>query len=201
MKKPFVVGLTGGIASGKTAASDTFAKLGIDVVDADIIAREVVAPEQPALVSIIEHFGQDMVDQNGQLIRAALRAKVFNHPDEQTWLNNLLHPAIRLRMQTKIEASQTPYVVLVVPLLVENGLNKLCNRVLVIDVPEALQVSRAVKRDQCSEDLIKNIMKAQADRQQRLELADDVIVNDKDQEFLSRQVAQLHKNYLTLAAK
>ena len=115
--------------------------------------------------------------------------------------NSLLHPAIRLRMQTKIEASQTPYVVLVVPLLVENGLNKLCNRVLVIDVPEALQVSRAVKRDQCSEDLIKNIMKAQAGRQQRLELADDVIVNDKDQEFLSRQVAQLHKNYLTLAAK
>jgi dephospho-CoA kinase len=201
MKKPFVVGLTGGIASGKTSASDHFAKLGVDIVDADIIAREVVAPEQPALKAIIEHFGSNIVDSTGQLDRAALRARVFNNASEQSWLNQLLHPAIRESMQAKIQASQAPYVILVVPLLVENGLNALCDRVLVIDVSEDLQINRAIERDKCEAALIKNIMKAQADRQQRLELADDVIVNDKDQSHLSAQVSVLHKNYLTLASK
>jgi dephospho-CoA kinase len=201
MKKPFVVGLTGGIASGKTAASDNFAKLGVDIVDADIIAREVVAPKQPALQAIIEHFGSNIVNSTGQLDRTALRAKVFNNASEQSWLNELLHPAIRLSMQAKIQASRTPYVVLVVPLLVENGLTALCDRVLVIDVPEDMQISRAIERDKCEATLIKNIMKAQADRQQRLELADDVIVNDKDRAHLSAQVSVLHKNYLTLASK
>lgn len=201
MNKPFVVGLTGGIASGKTAASDTFAKLGIDIVDTDIIARKVVEPGQPALSEIEKHFGHTIIQDNGYLNRAALRAKVFNNAEEQKWLNKLLHPAIRKQMLDEISLSTSPYVVLVVPLLVENGLNQLCDRVLVIDVPESLQVSRAIDRDKCDEAVIKNIMKAQVDRKQRLELADDVIVNNKDLQSLESEVEIVHKNYLTLAAK
>ena len=198
---PFVIGLTGGIASGKTAASNTFKALGIDIVDADVIAREVVAPNQPALIAIQDYFGKELITPTGELDRAALRKRVFENQADQEWLNGLLHPAIRERMMAQINASQSAYVILVVPLLIENGLQALTNRVLVIDVPETTQLKRAVERDKCEENVIKNIMKSQADRQHRLELADDVVVNDKDLSHLQAQINVLHKNYLTLSAK
>lgn len=196
----YVVGLTGGIGSGKSTVANLFAELGVDIIDADIIAREVVAPGEPALAAIAAHFGPGVMAASGHLNRRALRERVFNHPQEKAWLNALLHPMIRERMVTACAASVSPYCLLVVPLLVENKLTSLCQRVLVVDVSPDTQLQRTVKRDSSSETQIRAIMAAQASREQRLAAADDVINNNSpDQAGLLKEVQQLHQYYLAQA--
>jgi dephospho-CoA kinase len=197
----FVVGLTGGIGSGKSTVAALFADLGITVIDADIIAREVVAPGEQALVSIVKRFGQTIVDQQGQLDRRQLRDRIFSQPEQKIWLNNLLHPLIRQQMLQQTRQATSSYCILAIPLLVENNLQTLVDRVLVVDVSEATQLSRTVRRDNNSEQQVKNIMQAQASRQQRLALADDVIYNDGDPTELAPQVKKLHNHYLALVSQ
>lgn len=200
MSAPFVVGLTGGIGSGKSAVSDLFAKLGIDVVDADIVAREVVAPGQPALKEIVNRFGQTILTQDGALDRPKLRQIVFDHSAHKQWLDNLLHPAIRKAMNEQLAQSTTPYVIFSVPLLVENQLDAMANRVLVVDCDEDTQLARALRRDNSNEDTIRAIMAAQATRPQRLAKADDVIDNNGSLSALPAVVEKLHQKYLKLAS-
>ena len=195
----FIIGLTGGIGSGKTAASDHFAQLGIDVVDADVVAREVVEPGSPALKAIAEHFGADTILPSGALNRPLLRQKVFEDPEQRLWLEQLTHPLIREQIRHKLEQAQSPYVLLVSPLLIESGQSEFCQHILLVDVPEDLQLSRAAARDNNTPDQGKAIMAAQASRQQRLKQADDVITNDSTLEALHRQVEQQHQHYLALA--
>ncbi|MGM0480865.1 MAG: dephospho-CoA kinase [Pseudomonadota bacterium] len=196
----YVVGLTGGIGSGKTAASDYLAGLGIDVIDADVVARQVVEPGSPCLAEIISHFGAQITAPDGSLNRKALRQRVFNDDSEKRWLNQLLHPAIRTEILRQLKQSQSAYAVLVAPLLLENGLDAYCQRILVVDVPETLQVERTVKRDQSEPHLVEAIMAAQMPRQQRLARADDIVLNDGSLDHLQQQLALLDKNYRKAAA-
>ncbi|MDD1791982.1 dephospho-CoA kinase [Enterovibrio makurazakiensis] len=197
----FVIGVTGGIGSGKTTVANLFGDKGIDIVDADIIARQVVERGSDGLNAIAAKFGETMLDDTGELNRAALREHVFSHPEDKDWLNALLHPKIRHEMRTQTQQALSPYCLLVIPLLVENGLQALCDRVLVVDVPEHTQIERASRRDSVSNEQVKRILAAQATRDDRLALADDVIVNECTQDELSRQVDQLHLQYLTLAGQ
>ncbi|WP_375057193.1 dephospho-CoA kinase [Zobellella sp. DQSA1] len=197
----YVVGLTGGIGSGKSTVAALFAELGVEVIDADIIAREVVAPGEPALAAIAEHFGPDVINADGNLDRRALRERVFTRPEQKDWLNALLHPRIRQRMVAACAAARSPYCLLVVPLLVENGLTPLANRVLVVDVSPEQQLARTVKRDHSSEQQIRAIMAAQASREQRLAAADDVVDNSgAELAGVKAAVAALHQKYLALSA-
>lgn len=200
MNNRYVVGLTGGIGSGKSAVSKRFAELGIDIIDADEIARDVVAPGSFGLSEIEKHFGPSILLENGSLNRPVLRERVFNNKEEQAWLNALLHPLIRERMHLLIEQSESDYCILAVPLLVENKLTVLCDRVLVVDCPEALQIERATTRDGSAIQTIKNIMAAQASRNDRLNAADDVIDNSGALEDLWPQVNTLHALYLSKSA-
>ncbi len=193
-----VVGLTGGIASGKTTVANLFHdQFGIELIDADVIAREVVAPGSDGLDAIVERFGETILD-DGKLNRAALREKVFSDETHKNWLNQLLHPMIRQRMLDEVANASGEYCLLIVPLLVENGLNSLCDRVLVVDVSAETQISRTVARDQVSETQVQSILKAQASRQQRLAIADDVIDNDQANIVLIAQVTELHEKYLAI---
>ncbi|MBU2979401.1 dephospho-CoA kinase [Alteromonas sp. C1M14] len=200
MSTAFVVGLTGGIGSGKSAVSDLFAKLGIDVVDADIVAREVVAPGRPALNRIVRRFGSDIVNNDGHLNRAKLRQIVFDSAEHKQWLNDLLHPAIRQAMGAQLAQSTTPYVIFSVPLLIENKLDTMTNRVLVVDCDERTQLTRALARDGSNETTIRAIMASQATRAERLAKADDVIDNNGSLSSLPAKVEQLHQQYLRLSA-
>ena len=195
----FVVGLTGGIGSGKSAAADRFAELNITVVDADIASRAVVEPGMPALLSIEEHFGSDILQVDGYLDRTQLRHKVFADPNERKWLQNLLHPLINQYIKDKISASSSPYTVLVNPLLIESGQHVWCQRLLVIDVPTEVQIERTMARDNNTREQVENILNAQADRDTRLGLADDVISNERDLAHLHAEVDKLHDLYLSLA--
>ncbi|WP_019933128.1 dephospho-CoA kinase [Oceanimonas smirnovii] len=196
----YVIGLTGGIGSGKSTVASLFAGLGADIIDADIIAREVVATGEPALAAIADHFGAEVITASGELDRRALRARVFDNPQEKEWLNALLHPVIRERMLAACAASTSPYCLLVVPLLVENQLTSLCHRVLVVDVSPDVQLTRTIKRDNSNEAQIRAIMAAQASREQRLAAADDIINNNSpDQAGLLKEVQRLHQYYLALA--
>ncbi|MCC2616467.1 dephospho-CoA kinase [Aestuariibacter halophilus] len=193
-----VVGLTGGIGSGKTAVSDRFAKRGIDIIDADVIARQVVEPGQPALAQIEAHFSADILNPDGTLNRRALRAKVFDNPDQQQWLNQCLHPLIREQMVTQTQKASSPYCLLVVPLLVENNLTSLVDKVLVVDVDEAQQRARAAARDDQSAEQVQAIMDAQASRQQRLAAADYVIDNSAGPDALDAQIDALDQTFRKL---
>ncbi|MEM9620242.1 MAG: dephospho-CoA kinase [Pseudomonadota bacterium] len=197
----FLIGLTGGIGSGKSAAAERFSHHDIRVVDADLASRVVVEPGQPALTKIADHFGAGILLQDGQLDRAALRQRVFAEPAERQWLQQLLHPLISRYLREHIGQAASPYVVLVNPLLVESQQHTWCTRILVIDVDESLQVSRTMARDQNTREQVENIMQAQASRTQRLALADDVIVNDQDLDQLHIAVDELHHTYLQLAAQ
>ena len=188
------------LARVKTAASNAFAQLGINIVDADVCAREVVTSGSNALARIVEHFGRGILLPNNELDRALLRQRVFADDAEKNWLNQLLHPLIRQRMLAQIAASTSAYCILSVPLLLENKMQSLVNRVLVIDVPPDLQIKRVVDRDQSEEALIQSIMNSQIDRDSRLALADDIIDNQSDLVSLHEQVDALHLNYLALAA-
>ncbi|MEF1328971.1 dephospho-CoA kinase [Vibrio sp. M260121] len=198
----FVIGLTGGIASGKTTVANLFKQqFKIDIVDADIVAREVVEPGTPGLNAIIEHFGADIVRDDQTLDRAKLREKIFSNPEEKAWLNGLLHPMIREKMIEDLEQVTSDYALLVVPLLVENKLDSLCDRVLVVDVDPQTQISRTVKRDNVSEEQAKAILASQASREQRLALADDVVKNNPDDPDLLLQITDLHEKYLAMCKK
>ncbi|WP_318444194.1 dephospho-CoA kinase [Photobacterium leiognathi] len=195
-----VIGLTGGIGSGKTTVANLFADTyGIDIIDADIVAREVVEPNTFGLNAIIEKCGKEILLEDGTLNRAKLRDAIFSQPELKTWLNNLLHPLIREKMQQDINQSQSPYCLLVVPLMVENNLQTMTNRLLVVDVDEQVQIERTQQRDNVSIEQIKNILASQASREQRLDAADDVITNNGDNKALVSQVEQLHLQYLKMS--
>ena len=195
----FVVGITGGIGSGKSAVSDRFKRLGIKVVDADIASREVVKPGQPALLAILEHFGTEVIQADGSLDRARLRTRVFADPRERIWLEQLLHPRINEYIRQELASATSRYVVLVSPLLVETGQSRFTNRILVVDVPEQVQLERTMARDSNDETQVKAMMAAQANREARLAIADDVLKNDSGFEALDAAVAQLHERYLELS--
>lgn len=195
----YIVGLTGGIGSGKSTAADRFKFFGITVVDADVCARTVVEPNKPALNAISEHFGQDIIQTDGTLNRAALRQKIFANDTERKWLETLLHPLIFEEIWTQLQAAQSPYAILESPLLVEAGQQVICQRTLVIDAPEVVQLARAAARDGNSAEQIKAIMAAQASREQRIAKADDVITNDGDLASLHQSIDKLHQHYLGLA--
>lgn len=197
--RPLIIGITGGIGSGKTAATDAFAALGITVVDADLVSRQVVQPGKPALNAIATHFGNDILLDDGSLNRNALRELIFHEPASKQWLEKLLHPLIRQEIVTQLQRSESAYTLLSSPLLLETDQQTLCNRVLVIDAPEALQLERTLARDNSSADTIKAIMASQFSRQQRLDRANDVIVNDGDLAALHEAVHVLHKTYLDLS--
>lgn len=199
--KPLIIGLTGGIGSGKSTVADAFAAKGIQQVDADVVARQVVAPGSVALLQIIDHFGNDMLMADGGLNRAALRQRVFSQPADKDWLNALLHPLIRQQMQQQVAAAHSAYVLFIAPLLLENQLQPFIDRLVVIDVPEHSQLARTLLRDGGSEQQVAAIMAAQVSRQQRLDAADDVIDNSAGPEYLAAQVDALHQQYLALAAE
>ncbi|MGV6988705.1 dephospho-CoA kinase [Testudinibacter sp. P80/BLE/0925] len=201
----YIIGLTGGIGSGKSTVANLFAELGVPIIDADVVAREVVEKGSPHLAQIAAYFGGQVITAQGELDRAALRRIVFNDKQKTEWLNALLHPAIRERMLAQLAEQTALYVLWVVPLLIENHLTAYCNRVLVIDVSAETQLQRAVARDNSNRTQIEKIMQAQVSRAQRLAHADDVINNDRTlpeaEADLRRQVQELHQLYLTLGTE
>lgn len=200
MLMPLCIGMTGGIGSGKTSAANIFQELGADVVDTDEISHDLTRPGGTAMAAIRDAFGDSCVAADGALDRQQMRDLVFSDPAARTKLEGILHPLIRGRAQELISGSRRPYVLLVVPLLLETGAyRELASRVLVVDCDEALQIARASARSGLSEDRVRAIMAAQIPRQQRLAAADDVIRNDGDMEALRRQVQTLHAKFLTLA--
>jgi dephospho-CoA kinase len=194
-----VIGLTGGIGSGKTTVANVFAEYGIDLIDADIIARDVVAIGSVGLARITEKFGNRILLDDGNLDRSQLRTAIFSDPQLKNWLNQLLHPLIRDKMLADIDRATSPYCLLIVPLMIENNLQTLTDRLLVVDVDQQTQIMRTQQRDNVSLEQINNILAAQASRQQRLDAADDIICNNGDNQALLTQVAQLHLHYLALA--
>ncbi|MCG9678238.1 dephospho-CoA kinase [Vibrio sp. Isolate24] len=196
---PFVVGLTGGIASGKTTVANLFHdQFGIEIVDADIIAREVVEPGSEGLKAIEARYGSNILLADGTLNRAKLRESIFACDKEKAWINQLLHPMIREKMQADIAKASSPYALLVIPLMVENNLQSLANRVLVVDVDEQVQRQRTMERDEVPIEQVDAILAAQASRSQRLSIADDVIKNNATNQELLPQITELHQKYLEI---
>ena len=195
----FVVGITGGIGSGKSAVTDHLETLGITVVDADKVARVVVEPGTSGLAAIADHFGTDILLSDGRLDRAALRKIVFDNPDERRVLEGITHPRIREEIARQLSEATSPYVVLSSPLLLESGQNTFSDYVVVVDVPEEVQLSRTMARDDNTEALVKQIMAAQLDRQTRLSRADTSIMNDGSLEALYERVEKLHNDLLARA--
>lgn len=191
-----LVGLTGGIGSGKSAAADRFAELGIDVVDADLASRAVVEPGMPALLKITEHFGEQLLLTNGTLDRAKLRSIVFAKVEERKWLQALLHPLISQYLQDQIAESASPYCLLVNPLLLESGQARWCDEIVVVDVSEEVQISRTMARDDNSRRQVEAIVAAQLKRSDRLAQASRTLTNDGDLDYLYRQVDSLHQELL-----
>jgi len=197
--KPWILGLTAGIGSGKSAVAEQFASLGVHMVDADQAARWVVEPGRTALLQIAQHFGDGVLLPTGELNRAALRERIFADPAERQWLERLLHPLIRSEIADHLARADSPYAIMVSPLLIESGQYRTVDRVLVVDVPEVLQIARTVARDQASEEQVRAILKVQAAREERLRHADDVLVNDRDLSWLRSEVERLHHFYLQLS--
>lgn len=199
----YIVGLTGGIGSGKSTIANLFAELGVPLVDADLVARQIVEKGSPLLAKIVEHFGNTILLENGELNRAALRQLVFENEAEKNWLNQLLHPAIRKEMLNQLSQQSAPYTLLVVPLLIENNLTAICNRVLVVDVSPETQLARAAKRDHNNLEQIQRIMDAQVSQSERLKWATEVINNDQELAenlpHLKQKVLELHRFYLQQA--
>ena len=188
-----MVGLTGGIGSGKSAATKRFEEYGIEIVDADQIARDVVQPGEPALEAIAEHFGRKILNSDGTLNRQVLRERIFEQPVDKEWLEELLHPLIRERIDQRVHAATSPYVILVSPLLVESGQYKTVDRVIVVDAPESLQIERVRARDNSSDELIQAIIANQATRKERIDVANYVFTNDADLTTLHKQVDAAHQ--------
>ena len=195
----FVVGLTGGIGSGKTIASDRFEELGVKVVDADIASRVVVEIGKPALSSIEGQFGSDVISDDGSLNRAKLREIIFKDDEAKSWLESLLHPLIGQHILDEIASATSRYVILVSPLLFETTQFQMCNRTLLIDVPKDIQILRTAKRDKVPESQVEKIIASQMDRDQKISKADDVIVNDGEIGDLISKIDKIHQRYIELA--
>jgi len=196
---PYTVALTGGIASGKTLVSDEFAKLGVPVIDTDVIAHNLVEPGQPALKEIETVFGPNIIDRSGRLKRSELRSMIFTDPDKRKKLEAILHPKIRQVAAEAITKVTSAYCILVIPLLAEKGTYPYVDRVLVVDVDPETQISRLMTRDNSSRNQAEQALASQASREQRLRIADDVLDNSGSPEQASQVVAQLHQKYLKLA--
>ena len=199
----YFIGLTGGIASGKSALEKAFAAHGIVVADADLLAREVVQPGTAALAAVAERFGREVLQADGQLDRAALRRRVFGNEDDRRALEAILHPAIRTRLEAICRTAASPYAIGVIPLLAEGGGRThypWLHRILVVDTPVAVQKARLMQRDGIDATLAEQMMAAQASRADRLALADDIVVNDGDIDHLQHAADALHRQYLALAA-
>ncbi len=200
-RPPFIVGLTGGIGSGKSAATERFGALGAGIVDTDLIAHQLTAPDGAAIAAIRESFGEGVISADGSLDRAAMRARAFAEPAARQQLEAILHPMIRVESARRCLASRGPYVVMAVPLLIESGTyRQRCDRICVVDCPEALQIERVRIRSGLDETQIRAIMSAQASRNERLAAADDVIDNGGTLESLQQQVDRLHLRYLAYAS-
>ena len=192
----FILGLTGGIGSGKSAASQWFETQGIQVVDADIVAREIVEKGQPALTQIKKAFGDWVLLENGELNRRALREHIFKEPSARQQLEQITHPAIRSAIVEQLNRATSPYVILVSPLLFETSQHQLTHRTLLIDASEDLQILRASQRDEQSIDQIQKIIAAQMPRIKKQEMADDIVLNDGHIEHLYTKLETLHQQYL-----
>lgn len=198
----FVVGLTGGIGSGKSTVADLFVELGATLVDTDAIAHELTGPGGGAMPALIEAFGPEVADGRGALDRAAMRRRVFADAAARAQLEGILHPQIRELADRRCRAAASPYVILAVPLLIESGsYRERCQRIVVVDCPESLQVARVMARSGLAAAEVEAIMAAQATRSERLRAADDVVTNDHDLANLQPQIFRLHRKYLALAAK
>lgn len=196
-----IIGLTGGIGSGKTTVCRLFAEFGVPIIDTDIIAREIVEPGEPALSALAELFGKEVLHSDGSLDRSALRKQVFDDENKRVQLERLLHPLIRKRMHMQISHLTAPYVIIAIPLLLEKAWQNEVDRILVVDTTEALQLSRTMARDGLDAQTVQGIIHTQASRQQRIAAADDIIHNDSDQGELKRQVRALHRYYQQLASE
>ncbi|MEZ9158717.1 dephospho-CoA kinase [Vibrio lentus] len=195
-----IIGLSGGIASGKTTVANLFNEhFNIDIVDADIVAREVVALGSEGLKQIATHFGEEVLLEDGALNRAKLREVIFTDPTEKQWLNELLHPMIRNKIDSDLSKVASPYALLVAPLLVENQMQGMADRVLIVDVPTEVQIERTMSRDNVSKEQVTAILKSQASREQRLAVADDVIKNHTKNQELLPQITDLHQKYLAIS--
>lgn len=196
---PFIVALTGGIASGKTLISQTFAELGVLIIDTDTIAHALVEPGQPALQEIEQAFGAKIIDENNRLKRSELRALIFSEQNARKKLESILHPRIRQEANKAIAKLTTPYCILVIPLLTDRTDYPNVNRVLVVDVEPETQIERLMTRDNCNRKQAKQALAAQANRAQRLKIADDILDNSGPPESVRAKVASLHKKYLHLS--
>lgn len=195
-----IIGLSGGIASGKTTVANLFNEhFNIDIVDADIVAREVVAVGSDGLKQITDHFGEAILLEDGALNRSKLRELIFSDPTEKQWLNDLLHPMIRNKIDSDLSKVTSPYALLVAPLLVENQMQGMADRVLIVDVPSEVQIERTMNRDNVSREQVVSILKSQASREQRLAVADDVIKNHTKNQELLPQITDLHQKYLAIS--
>ena len=195
------MGITGGIGSGKTAVTDIFSELNIDVIDADIASRKAVEKGSSSLKEIEDHFGSEIILNDGNLDRQKLREVIFDKEEEKDWLEKLLHPQILKIINSELAESRTSYTILVSPLLFETGQYKLCSRTLLVDVEEKLQIARASKRDNVSEEQIKSIIEAQMPRSEKITLANDIVTNNGTLEDLRKEIISLHNNYLKLSDK
>ena len=198
--RPLRIGLTGGIASGKTTVANFFADLGVPVIDTDVIAREVVAVGAPALVEIRHAFGDQVFNDDGTLDRKAMRKLVFADSDKRRQLEGILHPRIREATVEQATAVTFPYMIIVVPLLVESPMKEFFDRILVVDCSEDVQLSRLVSRDADDEEQARRIIAAQASRDDRLAIADDVVLNESNLDDTRRRVDSLHRKYLELSS-
>ena len=195
-----VIGLTGGIGSGKSTVAQYFSELGVPVIDADVVARDVVVPGSEALRDIVAHFGTDVLRPDGTLDRARLRQHVFNNAAERRALEAILHPRIYDEMRRRIRLLRAPYCIAVIPLLLETGGRGFVDRVLVVDTSESLQRARAERRDGVTAEAVDAVMRAQVDRETRRRAADDLVSNDGDLDALKRETEALHRRYLALAS-
>jgi len=194
-----VVGLTGGIGSGKTTVANGFSALGVPVIDTDQLARELVEPGQPALDEIITVFGKNCVTPDGQLKRACIRQQIYSDAALKSQLEDILHPKIRQRIKTLLADLREAYCIVVIPLLLETHQTDLVDRILVVDTPEKEQLTRVAARDSLSDNTVMAIMQSQADRNTRMQAADDIIVNDRDLESLTERILELHTYYMEIA--
>ncbi len=192
----FVVGLTGNIASGKTTVAKIFSHFGVQVINADQISKELTAKNTPAYEQIVDHYGTDVLLENGELNRKHLREIIFSQPNERQWLENLLHPLIRAKIEHLANSCTTPYCVIEIPLLLNKKNYPYLNKILAIIAPRNLQIARVMERDQCSEAQALAILSTQPDDKARLEIADDVIINDSGLGALQHNLEKLHHKYI-----
>ena len=201
MSRALKVGLTGGIGSGKSTVSSMFARMGIPVIDADVISRELTTGHSPLVQKLVDEFGTDITDINGVINREALRNRVFSDANSRKILESILHPLILDHMENIYQSVKAPYCIFSIPLLLESDARSMVDRILVIDCPVTLQIERACNRDKVSASIVESIIRSQVSREERLNAADDVIMNDNTTDELQLQVSRLNDYYLKLANK